>query len=34
MLKDLDKNPDNLRGKWGFFYEFETSNLKKIFVYK
>ncbi len=33
MLKDLDKNPDNLRGKWGFFYEFETSNLKKIAKY-
>jgi hypothetical protein len=30
ILNDLDKNPDNLRGKWGFFYEFETSNLKKI----
>ena len=33
MLKDLDKNPDNLKGKWGFFYEFETSNLKKIAKY-
>ena len=33
MLKDLDKNPDNLRGKWGFFYEFETRNLKKIAKY-
>jgi len=33
MLKELDKNPDNLRGKWGFFYEFETNNLKKIAKY-
>ena len=30
MLNNLDKDPNNLKGKWGFFYEFETNNLKKI----
>ena len=30
MLKDLDKNPNNIRGKWGFFYEYNTANLNKI----
>ena len=30
MLNNLDRNPNNLKGKWGFFYEFETNNLKKI----
>lgn len=30
FLKKLDKNLHNLRGKWGFFYEYETSNINKI----
>ena len=29
-LKNLDKNMHNLRGKWGFFYEYEINNLSKI----
>ena len=29
-LKNLDKNPENLRGKWGFFYEYNTNNLNKV----
>jgi len=29
-LKYLDKNMHNLRGKWGFFYEYEINNLSKI----
>ena len=30
MLKNLDKNPNNLKGKWGFFYEYETKEINKI----
>ena len=30
MLKNLDKDPNNIKGKWGFFYEYETNNLEKI----
>ena len=33
MLKNLDKNPNNIRGKWGFFYEYNTGNLNKIAKY-
>ena len=33
MLKNLDKNPNNIRGKWGFFYEYNTDNLNKIAKY-
>ncbi len=29
-LKFLDKNNHKMRGKWGFFYEFETNELNKI----
>lgn len=29
-LKKLDDKITNLRGKWGFFYEFEINNLDKI----
>ena len=29
-LKNLDKNNHNLRGKWGFFYEYNTNNLNKV----
>ena len=30
MLKNLDKNTNNIKGKWGFFYEHENNNLNKI----
>ena len=33
VLKDLDKNSDNIKGKWGFFYEFNTNNLNKAAKY-
>jgi len=33
QLKKLDKNLHNLRGKWGFFYEYELSNINKIKKY-
>ena len=26
-LKKIDKNLDTLRGKWGYFYEYQLSNL-------
>ena len=29
-LKKLDKNIHNLRGKWGFFYEYNINDLNKI----
>ena len=29
-LKKLDKNTHNLRGKWGFFYEYNINDLNKI----
>ena len=29
-LKKLDNKISNLRGKWGFFYEYEINNLDKI----
>ena len=29
-LKSLNKNIHNLRGKWGFFYEHEISNLNQL----
>jgi hypothetical protein len=29
-LKKLDKNTHHLRGKWGFFYEYNINNLNKI----
>lgn len=29
-LKDLDFNLDNFRGKWGYFYEYNISNLDEI----
>jgi hypothetical protein len=29
-LKNLNKNIHNLRGKWGFFYEHEISNLNQL----
>jgi len=29
-LKNLDKNNHNLRGKWGFFYEYSTNDLNRI----
>ena len=32
-LKSLDYNYDNLKSKWGFFYELETNDLKKISKY-
>jgi hypothetical protein len=30
QLNHLDKELHNLRGKWGFFYEYEINNLNKI----
>ena len=30
QLNRLDKELHNLRGKWGFFYEYEINNLNKI----
>ena len=30
FLKNLDKNIHNLRGKWGFFYEYNINDLNKI----
>ena len=30
MLKNLDKNTNNIKGKWGFFYEHKNNNLNKI----
>ena len=30
LLKKLDNQIDSLRGKWGFFYEYQTSNLNNI----
>ena len=30
QLNRLDKQLHNLRGKWGFFYEYETNDLNKI----
>lgn len=30
-LKKLDKSVNNLRGKWGYFYQFNISNLGQIF---
>jgi len=30
FLKKLDKNLHNLRGKWGFFYEYKTNNINQI----
>ena len=32
-LKNLDKNLHNLRGKWGFFYEYNTNNINEIGKY-
>ena len=32
-LKKLVKNLDELRGKWGLFYEYETNNLNKISIF-
>ena len=32
-LKKLFKNLDELRGKWGLFYEYETNNLNKISIF-
>ena len=32
-LTSLDNNVHNLRGKWGFFYEFSTNNINKISKY-
>lgn len=29
-LKNLDRNSDNIKAMWGFFYEYSTSNLNKI----
>ena len=29
-LKSLDSNNHKMRGKWGFFYEYETRNLNAI----
>ena len=29
-LKSLNQNNHEMRGKWGFFYEFETDKLEKI----
>ena len=29
-VKNLDKNNHNLRGKWGFFYEYSTNDLNRI----
>ena len=33
MLNSLDKDPNNLKGKWGFFYEYDISNLNQIAKY-
>tara|TARA_B100001250_G_C19741450_1_gene763260 strand:- start:175 stop:1362 length:1188 start_codon:yes stop_codon:yes gene_type:complete len=33
LLKNLDKNTHNLRGKWGYFYEYNTKNLEEIKEY-
>lgn len=33
MLNSLDKNQNNIRGKWGFFYEYSTTNLNRIAKY-
>lgn len=33
FLKKLDKNLHNLRGKWGFFYEYKTNNINNIKEY-
>ena len=30
LLKNLDHNNHNLRGKWGFFYEYNVKDLSKI----
>ena len=30
ILKNLDKNLDSQRGKWGFFYEYNAKNLNEI----
>ena len=30
QLNSLDKGLHNLRGKWGFFYEYEIDDLNKI----
>jgi len=30
LLKNLNKNIHNLRGKWGFFYEYNTNDLNEI----
>ena len=32
-LKKLINNLDELRGKWGLFYEYETNNLNKISIF-
>ena len=32
-LKKLVNNLDELRGKWGLFYEYETNNLNKISIF-
>tara|TARA_B100000686_G_C16763634_1_gene960393 strand:- start:1015 stop:2208 length:1194 start_codon:yes stop_codon:yes gene_type:complete len=33
QLSSLDKNIHNLRGKWGFFYEYITNDINKISKY-
>jgi hypothetical protein len=33
FLKKLDNNLHNLRGKWGFFYEYKTKNINQIKKY-
>ncbi len=33
LLKSLDKNTHNLRGKWGYFYEYNAKNLEEIKEY-
>ena len=30
LLKKLDKDNHKLRGKWGFFYEYNTNDINKI----
>ena len=30
-LKKLDRSINNLRGKWGYFYQFNITNLGQIF---
>ena len=30
QLKDLDENSDNIKSKWGFFYEFQVNKLNSI----